>query len=163
MYIPDEEYYELKRKVEDLNKIIDHVNKPMNFASLVNEKPYYYITSVNNEDAIFIARQSASCDAWQLFSRLGKLIHQNKSFFRPDKDITFGQLPYMRKISIDKHPRRIDEMSDEQIILSAEMIEEMVNIYNKYFIMANRYVYLDLFRTGKFDKVDITYKELINP
>ena len=162
MYIPDEEYYELKKQLQALNEKIEYVKKPTSFASVVEIKPYGYISSVDFYTPVFAPRADCSNEVWKLFIQLGKSIHQSASYFKPDLPTKWNSRAYIRKISNKKVPKTLAEMSAEQIKLSAEMITEMIGIYNRYFQKVNTHVLFDEHRTGEYSPVVIMYPEELN-
>lgn len=134
MYIPDEEYLELKRQIESLSRRLEVSCRPRNFAEVV-EKPYGYVRCVDDKKLIFMPDRTSHDDAWKYICWLGKCIHKEVSKFHRYKGSSC-----VIKDNSPRTPRLITEMTDEQMILSANMMNEIVAVYNKYYKMANTHV-----------------------
>lgn len=158
MYISEEEYLDLKNQIKALSEKVEFVGKPTTFAGVVTVKPYSSIK--NKEEDIPVFEPTAgygSDDAWNAFVKLGKTIHRSISRFQMEKCRTGGL--YIRSIGHIRTPRTIADMTKEQIELSARMIDEMVEVYNRYFAMANQYVLFAQDNSGSYEEVSIRYPE----
>ena len=54
----------------------------------------------------------------------------------------WGGRPYIRS-TCSKTPRTIEQLSADQVRISAEMLNEMVAIYNRYYVMLHEQVVYD--------------------
>lgn len=153
MEITEQEYYELKAQVELLKQKVDGVKKPRaDFASLVMEKPISYVRNIEDSLPVFDYKWSASGDEWTLFLRLAKIIHRPNNLFYMDS-CTRG--PYIRSIKKGCAPRKFTEMTEEQIELSVQMLNELIPIYNKYYKEIHPAVLYDADGNGLYKNVNV--------
>ena len=144
----------LKRQIDVLNERIEGVGRPRNFAEVVL-KPYDYVRCVDSENLIFTPDRKAGGEAWRLICQLGKTVHQNTPrFFK--SSYTYGK-PCVLRDNNTRSPRTLVDMTDEQMLLSAKMMNEIVEVYNKYFEQANRFALYADRRNGAFEEIPIFY------
>lgn len=161
MEITQEEYLELQNKLAELQKQVnDMTKKPRNtFAGLVAEMPIDRITIDNYKDRRTEVAEydSTSGDAWLLFVKLAKLIHQKEYYYIAERAI--GPCKgWLRQHGKREVPTRIDQLSIEQLKTSINMLDEMVAIYNKYFKSIHTGVYVNNLHDepGKFRFVEVS-------
>ena len=155
MYISDAEYLELQRQIRLLNQRMELVSRPRNFAESCI-KPYGFIRCNDTEHLIFQPDQNTHDDAWRILCMLGKCLHKNVQKFRRS-NVPYGGKPYVSKDTTERTPRTLIEMTDDQMILSVKMMNELVAVYNKYYQLANTHV---LYADGvncEYVEIPITY------
>lgn len=143
MEISMEEYIALKNRVAELENKIDCVpccRKPT-FAYLVKETPIESLRLVNDYNASEGVEYSRMLNsAWLLFSKLAKLIHTDDCSYKAERSrYLYMHRPgiYYRSINIPKAPTKISELSQKQLQISINMLDELIPIYNKYFKMVH--------------------------
>lgn len=153
MEISEKEYYELKAQVRQLEEKVNEIkNKPIkDFASVVSELPISHVTIIDHRIPMFDYWKRTGCEAWNIMIRLAKLLHTSSARFYMDEAYDWGgsKEPYIRLNDTGDAPRRISEMTEEQINASVQMLNEIIPIYNKYFKQMHRKVLYD--PTGKGD------------
>lgn len=158
MYISEEEYLDLKNQIKALSEKVEFVGKPTTFAGVVSAKPYSLIKNKEEDIPIFEPVAGFNNDgSWDAFVKLGKTLHRSVGRFQMEKCRNGGF--YIRSVGHVRTPRTIADMTKEQIELSARMIDEMVEVYNRYFAIANQYVLFDRDMTGDYEKVRVIYPE----
>ena len=72
-------------------------------------------------------------------------------------DIGFGtgERPYIRSYRCGEAPRKITEMSEEQIQVSVDMLNELIPIYNKYFQKTHETVLYSENNDGVYKQVNV--------
>lgn len=142
MEISEKEYYELKEQIQRLQLRVEGINTPpKDLRSRVEEHPINHVRNVVNDAPIFDYSSQFTGDAWVLFVRLAKIIHRPSDKFYMDTTRARGYgEPYIRSYRSGDAPRKITEMSEEQVQISVEMLNELIPIYNKYFRMTHQTV-----------------------
>lgn len=141
--VPYNELEELKRQAEEINRRIKELTYPNNFSSHIREKPLGLPTNLDYSKPVFGFRKMADMDAWNCFVKLGKLIHRKDSSFYDEyvHDYPYAYLGETRIVKTREAPLpKIKELTEEQIKISADMLDEMISVYNKYMIMLHEYV-----------------------
>lgn len=155
MYISESEYLELQRQIRVLSQRMELMSRPRNFSE-VCVKPYGYVRCTDTENLIFQPDQNTHDEAWRLMCQLGKCLHKDVSKFRRSR-CSYGGKPYVGKDNSPRTPRVLSEMTDDQMILSTKMMNELIAIYNKYYQQANTHVlYADGFNC-EYEEIPITY------
>lgn len=125
----------LKAQVNAIQKRIDELSAPYSIANLCKKKPLSLPGFENGDvrkDATFY-RKIIDQDVWKHFLSLGKMIHsQNGTFV-----VRGARYPYAPYYADEKDkyvPSRVSQLTREQAVISAEMIDKMVEIYNEYMV-----------------------------
>lgn len=125
----------LKAQVNAIQKRIDELSAPYSIANLCKKKPLSLPGFENGDvrkDATFY-RKIIDQDVWKHFLSLGKMIHsQNGTFV-----VRGARSPYAPYYADEKDkyvPSRVSQLTREQAVISAEMIDKMVEIYNEYMV-----------------------------
>lgn len=143
--VPCEELEELKRQAEEINRRIKELSAPKQIAPYVTERPLSTPRKLKDDEPVFGFTDYLDQDAWSAFVKLAKTVHTKSPQFYMSSAVNYmgpGCRPYIRS-TVSKTPRTIDQLSTEQIKISAEMIDEMVAIYNRYFVMLHEQVIYD--------------------
>ncbi|MBQ8280678.1 MAG: hypothetical protein IJZ23_12625 [Roseburia sp.] len=136
MEISEREYYELKEQIRQLQCKVEGISTPpKDLHSRVEEHPIVYVRNVEEDVPVFDYSSRVIGDAWTLFVRLAKIIHKPSDKFYMGTTYGNGRCdkPYIRSYRTGEAPRKITEMSEEQIQISVDMLNELIPIYNKYF------------------------------
>lgn len=65
----------------------------------------------------------------------------------------YSNRPYIRSTDRKNAPRKISDLTPEQVALSVQMLDEMIPIYNRYFKMTHQRVLYD--PTGRGDYIPV--------
>lgn len=143
--VPCEELEELKRQAEEINRKIRELSAPKQIAPYVTEKPLSAPRKLKDDKPLFGFTDYYDQDAWNAFVKLAKTVHTKSPQFYMSSVSNYrgiGGKPYIRS-TVKKIPRTIDQLSTEQIKISAKMLNEMIAIYNRYFVMLHKQVIYD--------------------
>lgn len=155
MEIDEKEYYELQMQVRCLQSQVGSMKMPKQttMKDLVNEQVISRVWNLAEDKPIFGYRYFNS-DAWTQMLALAKMIHEPSSSFYMDRTISgcFSR-PYIRSIFPKNRPRKISDLTPEELNVSVQMLNEIIPIYNKYFKRMHQRVIYD--RTGKGDYVSV--------
>lgn len=138
MEISEREYYELKDQIRQLQyKVEGTSSPPKDLRSRVADTPISHVRNVKEDAPIFDYMHASSDDAWIAFVKLAKMIHKPSDKFYMGTAVAYGSIrnaePYIRSYRNGEAPRKITEMSEEQVQISVDMLNELIPIYNKYF------------------------------
>lgn len=160
MEISEREYFELKEQVRLLQEKVNGINKPRgDLASQVSELPINYISNNVNDYPDFKYFKSVGNDAWRVFIQLAKILHTTSCKFHMEESSVRRGEPYIRSIGHHVTPKRITEMTDDQIAVSIQMLNELIPIYNKYFMQTHEYVLYSDTNDGQYRRIYVE-KEL---
>lgn len=157
MEISEKEYLELKEQVRQLQLKVEGVSSPpKDLRSRVADTPISHVRNVEEGKPVFDYMHSSSDDSWIAFIKLAKLIHKPSDRFYMDKS-GFGtsEKPYIRSYRSGEAPRKITEMSEEQIQISIDMLNELIPIYNKYFQKTHETVLYSEKGNGVYERVNV--------
>lgn len=140
--VPFGELEELKRQAEDINRRIKELSAPKHIAPHVTVKPLSCPRNIKSDKPIFGYRRGYDQDVWNAFIKLAKAVHTKSPQYYMSTTCSGGYDPYIRSTS-EETPRTVDQLSNEQIKISAEMLNEMIAIYNRYFMMLHEQVIYD--------------------
>lgn len=145
MSITREEYAELVNKIDALQASLLEVKEPcVHIGSMIIEKPIGDICPISSENNVydpnFKFSSSVHGEPWNTFRELAKRLHSNYSdFYIHEYE---GYLGKNRGIRSRKRTKLLQaaEMTNEQKEIAADMLNEMIPIWNKYFKMVNSHV-----------------------
>lgn len=143
--VSPEELEELKRQAEELNQRIKELSNPVQIAPYVKQKPLDVPRNLSNKRPVFGFTERCNCDAWNAFVKLAKTVHTESPEFYMDtaySGFCNYKEPFIRYNSKNP-PRSIRQLTHKQLLISAEMLNEMIEIYNKYFVMLHTEVTYD--------------------
>lgn len=140
--VPCEELEELKRQAEEINRRIKELSAPKQIAPYVTVRPLSHPRNLKESEPIFGYTQWVDQDVWNAFIKLAKAVHvKSPQFYMSTTCPEYGR-PYIRRTRAEM-PRTIEQLSVEQVKLSAEMLDEMIAVYNRYFSMLHEQVIYD--------------------
>lgn len=143
-----EEYLALERRVEELEKRQTEATRlAFSWAYAVTELPIrgMYLKDDANQTKPLPVYRRGSTDAWQAFTKLAKLIHGTAEFHLSHSKV-YDTYRWYRTTT--DAPKNQADLTYEQKVLSLEMLNELIPIYNKYYKKANPYVKLSYDPTG---------------
>lgn len=141
--VPCEELEELKRQAEEINRRIKELSAPKQIACYVTERPLSTPRNLKDGEPVFGYIDYVDQDAWNAFIKLAKTVHtKSPQFYMSSTHPSMGARPYIRSTR-GETPRTIEQLSADQVRISAEMLNEMVAIYNRYFVMLHEQVVYD--------------------
>ena len=137
VHLEENEYKALMHRLEALEKAVgNEVGRVVpQFASLVKSKPYDRVRPIRDDVPEFKFFDYGNSDAWIAFLALAKsYLKENDRFYM---GTTGHGMKYIRCVSADR-VRVISKEPIEKQLLAAQMVSEMVDVYNKYFVDAHR-------------------------
>ncbi len=159
MVISEAEYLEMKNQIDQLKAKVDNMGGNKSIRDSVDCLPYEFIKNIEDDVPIFVPFDSGG-DTWNLFMRLAKILHKQDWKFYMDSTMRFScKNPYIRTVGNHNVSTRISQLSDKQITLSVQMLNELIPIYNKFFQMAHEVVLYKPDDSGGFQNVKVTYME----
>lgn len=140
--VPREELEELKRQAEEINQRLKELSAPKYISPYVTVKPLSCPRNLKDGEPVFGYTNRPDPEAWNTFIRLAKIVHTKSPQFYMSTNWPGGTRPYIRSTS-EETPRRIEQLSVEQVKISAEMLNEMIAVYNRYFLMLHERIVYD--------------------
>lgn len=142
MEISYEEYRDLKRRIEELEREQAKAKVlPMKrWAYQVNELPIATIRISEKIGSIPFFRYSQEArETWEIFLKLAKHVNKRITPYEEAKIYGHGEVYHYdwRKKSFDEVSRKCEDLTYEEQRLSIEMLNELIPIYNKYFKLAH--------------------------
>lgn len=159
MAITREEYLELVNKIDSLQASLDVVSDPyVSVWNMLTEKPIEDIQPANSKNIIdpdFKYRSSAYEPVWKLLSELVRRLHSvPKDFYIHVYDAPRWRGEREIRPVKNKRPLYHKEMTQNQRQIGADMLSEIVPIYNRYVKMIhNEATYTNL--NGEIEKISI--------
>ncbi len=151
MQISVEEYNALMFRISTLQKAVDVLQKcpPKNIKNMLKEQVISRVANLDDSRPIFGYREGQP-EAWNYFLQIAKVIHTpSKLFCLGTTCCGYGERPYIRSEYAKYSPKRIKDLTAEQVAISVEMLDEIIPIYNRYFKRLHSKVMYD--PTGKGD------------
>lgn len=81
-------------------------------------------------------------EVWNCFCKLAKAVHNNSDEFYMSTAYPGSGRKYIRGCVVP-NPKKFEELTMEQMELSGKMVDELIAIYNKYFISTHAHVVYD--------------------
>lgn len=157
-----DEYLKIKEEADRLNRLVyEYEHKVVDLASSTQKRPICALTiksrSINNlEDVELIYQYGAKDIPWKCFSQLGKFLHQSPITYYMSTTHPDSSVPFVRGCEHSAYtPKKYSDMTEEQIKISGRMVEELIEVWNRYFREVNTKAYL---LHGVSDRTEITVK-----
>lgn len=134
MEITYEEYCELKNRVLTLEEQLKAARLPKKgvaLAYLVKQRPISHIQPIDNKAIYGFRYSTMNSDAWLEFVKLAKIIHAPNYYYKARR--MGDPVGYMNWFGDTKPPKTIEELTEEQLAASVAMLDEMIEIYNRYY------------------------------
>lgn len=140
--VPFSELEDLKKQAAELQRRIDALTKPTSLARLCKEEPYNLPCFLERDARNPVTfDRLPNTDAWSHFLALGKSIHEKNGLF-----VQRGRKYPNAYFYVDEHekriPKKLSELSKEEMEISAEMLDKMIAIYNEYMVRLHTHVFL---------------------
>lgn len=140
--ITAEQLEELEKKAEELNAFIKKMKRKNRLTDYAKLRPLNAPENILDDAPVFGFHKYYDRDAWNCFCKLAKLLHENRGEFYMDTVNYRCDKKYIRS-NRDLNIRKLEDLTSEQMSLSGQMIDEMIAIYNKYYITTHRSVVYD--------------------
>lgn len=140
--IEERDYQALMNRLEALEKAVGYDAKSVPpFSMLVKTKPYESTKPVNDDVPEFRFTDRGGQTAWNACLELAKafLTENDKYYMDRTPVMAHYHRPYIRSIPSDK-VRKIAKAPIEKQMLAAQMISEIAEVYNRYFVEAHKEV-----------------------
>lgn len=140
--IEERDYQALMNRLEALEKAVGYDAKSVPpFSMLVKTRPYSHTRPVEDDVPEFRFADAVSSPAWNACLELAKAFLTENDKYYMDRTPVIGnyQRPYIRSIQADK-VRKIAKLPIEKQMLAAQMISEIAEVYNRYFVEAHKEV-----------------------
>lgn len=140
-----EEYNQAVSKIKELQKKVARYEKnecPKSLSDAGVKPPIYMISVLDDkvskiEDGIFEYVSTGKTEEWRTFEKLAKLLHRPTPIFYMSETYYGSGVPMIRDENNIVRYKKYDQLTPQQIKLSAEMVNEMIEIWNEYFKKAN--------------------------
>ena len=160
MEITHEEYLELKNTIKLLEEKLNAAPRQKNeISKMVSELPISNIFKTVDNFPDFEYSYSCSSEAWKDFLNLARRIHAPTRKFYMDETYSGSGKPYIRSVGDRLPPKKIADMTDAQIDISVQMLNELIPIYNKYFKKTHEFVLYSDREDGQYRRIYVE-KEL---
>lgn len=159
--LEEREYFTLMNRLEALEKMVGKdVKSVPSFSALVKVKPYDCVRPIKDDVPEFEFRSWSQSDAWGAFLALAKAYLRENDRFYMGTTSTYGHYTrkYIRSTSPDK-VRVIAKAPFEKQLLAAQMVSEMVAVYNKYYVEAHK----DIIYKPSRDEEPVIVKAIYDP
>lgn len=120
------------------DKMCDKKSKPT-LAGLVKVKPLSHPAPLEQGEPVFGYRDYPNYDAWNHFRELARCLLTESPLFYMSTTNPGSRTPYIRSTGADK-PKDLRKLPEEDLELAAKMLDEMIVIYNRYFVETHRTV-----------------------
>lgn len=132
--VPVNELEELKRQAAEIQRRIELLTPPTSIAGFCKSYPYNLPCFLDHDARKPVTfSKPANSDVWKYFLALGKAIHvKNGVFTQRGKHYPYA--PFYVDESKQIIPSKVCELSREEVEISAEMIDRMIEIYNEYMV-----------------------------
>lgn len=140
-----EEYDQAVSKIKELQQKVTQYEKsemPKSLSDAGVKPPIYMISVLDDgvskiEDGIFEYVSTGNAEEWRVFEKLAKLLHRPTPIFYMSETYRGSGVPMIRSENNIVRYRKYDQLTPQQIKLSAEMVGKMIEIWNEYFKKAN--------------------------
>lgn len=146
MEISLQDYCDLQRKVSELQDQVDSLTKAgrtLTLADLVAELPIYGVAFDGSSPHY---RTGVSSPQWNAFILLAKKLHTSTPQFTQRRYTCNGSSYFDKSREIE--PKRIADLTPDQVDLSVAMLNELIPIYNKYYEACHGMAQVNFRRNG---------------
>lgn len=126
------EIMRLREEVEKLNMEIRRMTPNASLAVLCTKVPYTAIRLDKETGEPYFS--SMRTDEWNAMREMSKCLFLKNRVLESNEH-NWG--------SLTNHPRKVKEMTPEQQAIAADFLNEVVDLFNSYFIEINREIILD--------------------
>lgn len=140
-----EEYNQIISQIKELQQKVSQYQKeesPRNLFDAGVKPPIRRIHVQDDrvseiEDCVFEYDDKARLEEWDIFAKLGKLLHRPTPVFYMSETSPHSGVPMVRCRNDLVRYSRYDQLTPQQVKLSAEMVSKMIEIWDEYFKKAN--------------------------
>lgn len=140
--ITAEQLEELVKKADELNAFIKEIKRKNRLADYAKLRPLSKPRNLKEDVPIFGFTKYYDQDAWNCFCKLAKILHENSDEFCMSQINYCNRGKYIRSNRIPS-VSKFEDLTNEQMRLSGQMIDEMIAVYNKYYMTTHRSVIYD--------------------
>ena len=139
--VPISELEELKKTAAEIQRKIDALTAPTSLAKALKNIPYG-LPRFEDQDCRnpVVFSKWLDSDVWKHFLAIGKYIHSKNGVFIERN--RFGYYPYYVDHQDGFRPKRVSDLTKEEVAISAEMLDRMIEIYNEYMVKLHTQVVL---------------------
>jgi len=138
-FISKDQLEELEKKADELNALIKKLKNKNRLADYCMLRPLNTPRNMKDDVPVFGFKDLYDTDVWSCFCKLAKAIHKNSDEFYMSTAYPRSHRKYIRSNTVP-NPKKFEELTMEQMELSGKMVDELVSIYNKYFISTHTFV-----------------------
>ena len=140
--ITDEQLQELMKKADELNAFIKEMTRKNRLVDYAKLRPLSTPRNMQDGVPVFGYCGLYNQEAWNCFCNLAKLLHEENSEFYMSTTFPRSGVKYIRS-TYTQRKSRFDNLTNKQMQLSGQMVDEMIAIFNKYFIATHKNVIYD--------------------
>lgn len=140
--IMEEQLEELMKKADELNDFIKRMKRKNRLADYARLRPLSTPRNIKCDVPIFGFGHLYNSDAWNCFCKLAKILHENSDEYYMSTVNYFNERNFIRSNKVPS-ASKFEELTREQMQLSGQMIDEMVGIFNKYYMATHNAVVYD--------------------
>lgn len=130
---PINELEELKKQAADIQRKIDAITAPTSLVTALKNVPYSLPRFKDNDCRKPVVFPNwVDPDVWKHFLAIGKCIHSRNGVFVERN--RYGYYPYYVDHKDEFKPRKVCDLTREEVAISAEMLDRMIEIYNEYMV-----------------------------
>lgn len=126
------EILEIREEIRRLNDKLKHLTSRKTLAEQCSNMPYTSIRYCEEKGGLYFSKFRS--DVWDTFREMSKRL------FLINREINGG---IHGSVVIVGCPRKVVEMTPEQQAVAAEFLDEVCEVFNKYFVEVNRMVIVD--------------------
>lgn len=139
MEITREEYLELVNKIDSLQATLSNAtDQPFSLGDMIAEKPIEHVRPMDDASIppTFEFSRKLIGDAWKCFRELARLVNTDSPVFQVRRNInSYSGRYFVGFAGGFPKPPTTKQMTPQQKDISAQMLNEMIPIYNKYYKM----------------------------
>jgi len=118
-------------------------------AELIKVKPLSHPRTLESDKPIFGYTNYTGYDAWHLFRELARCLLEENPLFYMDSATDFGRRCQFIRSTKTTKPKDLRNVPEKDLEIAARMLDEMIAIYNRYFVETHRIV---LYKPSPFEK-----------
>lgn len=131
-----EQLEELEKKADELNALIKKLKNKNRLVDYCMLRPLNTPRNIKDDIPVFGFKDLYDTEVWNCFCKLAKAVHNDSDEFYMSTAYPGSHRKYIRSNTVP-NPKKFEELTMEQMELSGKMVDEMIAIYNKYFIFTH--------------------------
>ena len=142
MEITFEDYYQLKCRVTELERKMEEQikaeqssgKKIISLAKEVKEMPIHHLSVTKDYGELILQyANNGNSDVWLNFFKLALAIHTKPHDYAKRRNEFNGKVATEPIADTGLEPTRLSDLTQEQLQISVDMLDEIIPIYNRYF------------------------------